>query len=132
ARRMLEAELATRGVGVLVLHGELDIAAQGTVLAPPEPGARRVVLATNVAESSLTLPAVRAVVDTGLAREPRYDASSGLSRLDTVSITQSSATQRAGRAGRLAPGLCIRLWPESQRLEPATRAEIHQVERTPL
>jgi ATP-dependent helicase HrpB len=133
ARRLLEPELAQRGnVSVLTLHGELGMAEQAAVLTPPAPGERRVVLATNVAESSLTLPAVRAVVDLGLAREPRYDAASGLSRLDTVRITQASAAQRAGRAGRLAPGTCLRLWPESQRLEPATRAEIAQVELMPL
>lgn len=85
-------------------------------------------LATNVAESSVTLPGVRVVIDSGLAREPRYDPNSGFSRLQPVAISQASADQRAGRAGRVAPGWCYRLWPQSQRLEPMRRAEIHQVE----
>jgi ATP-dependent helicase HrpB len=117
---------------VLALHGELDPAAQQLALAPPPPGERRIVLATNVAESSVTLPAVRAVVDLGLAREPRFDPASGLSRLETVSISRASADQRAGRAGRVAEGLCLRLWPESQRLDPGIRPELMQVELTPL
>ncbi len=125
-------DVAARGIAVLPLHGELDLAEQRAVLAPPAPGTRRVVLATNVAESSVTLPAVRAVVDTGLAREPRYDPVSGFSRLVTVAIAQPSAVQRAGRAGRVAPGQCWRLWPESQRLERNLRAEILQVELSPL
>ncbi len=108
------------------LHGELGVDEQARLLRPGT--RRRVVLATNVAESSVTLPGVRAVVDSGLAREPRFDAASGMSRLETVTIAQSSATQRAGRAGRVAPGRCYRLWPESQRLDPATRPELHRIE----
>jgi ATP-dependent helicase HrpB len=108
------------------LHGELGVDEQARLLRAGT--RRRVVLATNVAESSVTLPGVRAVVDSGLAREPRFDAASGMSRLETVTIAQSSATQRAGRAGRVAPGRCYRLWPESQRLDPATRPELHRIE----
>jgi ATP-dependent helicase HrpB len=108
------------------LHGELGVDEQARLLRAGT--RRRVVLATNVAESSVTLPGVRAVVDSGLAREPRFDAASGMSRLETVTIAQSSATQRAGRAGRVAPGKCYRLWPESQRLDPATRPELHRIE----
>src|SRR5690606_11949359 len=89
---------------------------------------RRIVLATNVAESSVTLPGVRVVIDTGLAREPRYDPSSGFSRLETVAISAASADQRAGRAGRVADGWAYRLWPASQRLEPNRTPEIAQVE----
>jgi ATP-dependent helicase HrpB len=91
-----------------------------------------VVLATNVAESSITLPGIRAVVDTGLAREPRFDPNSGFTRLDTVSISQASADQRAGRAGRVAAGTAYRLWPQSKRLEPARTAEIAQAELSGL
>ena len=131
-RAALESSLAPRGIAILPLHGELELAAQRAALAPPPDGVRRVVLATNVAESSVTLPAVRAVVDTGLAREPRFDPASGMSRLETVAISQASATQRAGRAGRVAPGRAYRLWPESQRLEPAIRPEIRNVELAPL
>ncbi|WP_460763324.1 ATP-dependent helicase HrpB [Lysobacter fragariae] len=117
-----------RGVDVLQLHGELPVEQQSRVLQPDPDGHRRVVLATNVAESSVTLPGVRVVVDAGLAREPRYDPNSGFARLDVVNIAQASADQRAGRAGRVAEGFAYRLWPQSQRLEPQRRAEIAQVE----
>lgn len=116
----------------LALHGELPVEQQSRVLQPAQDGRRRVVLATNVAESSVTLPGVRVVIDSGLAREPRYDPNSGFSRLDVVNIAQSSADQRAGRAGRVAEGWAYRLWPESQRLEPQRRPEIAQVELASL
>ncbi len=115
-------------VEVLALHGELPVEQQARVLQVAADGRRRVVLATNVAESSVTLPGVRVVIDSGLAREPRYDPNSGFTRLDVVPIAQASADQRAGRAGRLAEGVAWRLWPQSQRLEPQRRAEIDQVE----
>ena len=130
----LLASDGARGVDVLPLHGELPVEQQSRVLqsAPPDEhgraGRRRVVLATNVAESSVTLPGVRVVIDAGLAREPRYDPNSGFSRLDVVAIAQASADQRAGRAGRVAEGWAYRLWPQSQRLEPQRRPEIAQVE----
>ena len=117
---------------VLALHGELPVEQQSRVLQPDPDGHRRVVLATNVAESSVTLPGVRVVIDAGLAREPRYDPNSGFSRLDAVSISQASADQRAGRAGRVATGWAWRLWPQSQRLEPQRRPEIVQVELAAL
>lgn len=119
-------------VDVLALHGDLPVAQQSALLAPAADGRRRVVLATNVAESSVTLPGVRVVVDSGLAREPRFDPGSGFSRLDVVAIAQASADQRAGRAGRVADGWAYRLWPASQRLEPQRRPEIAQVELSPL
>ncbi|UPG94935.1 ATP-dependent helicase HrpB [Luteibacter aegosomatissinici] len=119
-------------VDVVVLHGELSLAEQQLALAPADPGTRRVVLATNVAESSVTLPGIRAVVDSGLAREPRFDPSSGFTRLDTVTISQASADQRAGRAGRVAAGRAYRLWPQSRRLEPSRTAEIEQAELSGL
>lgn len=115
-------------VVVLPLHGELSLEQQTAALAPDPRGRRRIVLATNVAESSVTLPGVRVVIDGGLAREPRYDPNSGFSRLETVAISQASADQRAGRAGRVAEGRAYRLWAESQRLEAQRRAEIVQVE----
>jgi ATP-dependent helicase HrpB len=134
ARGLAAAPLQGGGahLDVLELHGELSLQAQAAALSPAPAGVRRIVLATNVAESSVTLPGVRAVVDLGLAREPRFDPQSGLSRLETVAITQASATQRAGRAGRTAAGRCWRLWPESLRLEAAIRPELAQVELTPL
>ncbi|MFA0924111.1 ATP-dependent helicase HrpB [Xanthomonas fragariae] len=121
-------EVLDSEVQVLSLHGELSVEAQSQVLQPDPQGRRRVVLATNVAESSVTLPGVRVVIDSGLAREPHYDPNSGFSRLDVTTIAQASADQRAGRAGRMASGWAYRLWPQSQRLEPQRRAEITQVE----
>ena len=117
-----------READVLQLHGELPVEQQSRVLQPDPAGHRRIVLATNVAESSVTLPGVRVVIDSGLAREPRYDPNSGFARLDVVNIAQASADQRAGRAGRVADGFAYRLWPESQRLEAQRRPEIAQVE----
>lgn len=114
------------------LHGELSLTEQHAALRPAPTGTRRIVLATNVAESSVTLPGIRAVIDLGLAREPRLDPNSGFTRLETVAISQASADQRAGRAGRVAAGVAYRLWPQSQRLEPSRRAEIAQVELSAL
>ncbi|HLT43414.1 MAG TPA: ATP-dependent helicase HrpB [Luteimonas sp.] len=128
----LEAALGAADADILQLHGDLPVDQQARVLQPAADGRRRVVLATNVAESSVTLPGVRVVVDSGLAREPRYDPNSGFSRLDTVAVSQASADQRAGRAGRVAEGWAYRLWPQSQRLEPQRRAEIVQVELAAL
>lgn len=105
------------------LHGDLPVAEQARLLKPADAG-RRVILATNIAESSITLPGISAVVDSGLAREPRFDPASAMSRLETVMISAPSATQRAGRAGRLGPGVCYRLWAEGQRLERAARPEL--------
>lgn len=129
---MLEASAAAAGSEVLALHGELPVEQQSRVLQPAADGRRRVVLATNVAESSVTLPGVRVVIDSGLAREPRFDPNSGFPRLDVVAIAQASADQRAGRAGRVADGWAYRLWPQSQRLEPQRRAEILQVDLSGL
>ena len=119
-------------VQVLALHGELSLQEQRAALAPAAAGTRRVVLATNVAESSVTLPGIRAVVDSGLAREPRFDPNSGFMRLQTVAISQASADQRAGRAGRVAAGRAYRLWPQSQRLEPSRKPELDYVELSAL
>lgn len=98
-------------VEVLQLHGRAPAAVQDAVLRGPEAGgARRVILSTSVAESSLTVPGVRVVVDAGLAREPRTDHARGLGSLTTVSVSQAAAVQRAGRAGREAPGVVYRCW----------------------
>jgi ATP-dependent helicase HrpB len=96
------------------LHGELDLNAQRAAIEPAPKGIRKVVLATNIAETSLTIDGVRVVIDAGLARVPRFDPGSGMTRLDTQRISRASATQRAGRAGRLEPGVCYRLWSEAQ------------------
>jgi len=128
----IDGDNARGGIHVVPLHGELPLERQSEALSPDPQGRRRVVLATNVAESSVTLPGVRVVIDAGLAREPRFDPNSGFSRLETISISQASADQRAGRAGRVAEGFCYRLWPESQRLDPARTPEIAQTELTAL
>ena len=129
ARRVLSGNKAAE---IVSLHGELSLGEQHAALAPARAGTRRIVLATNVAESSITLPGIRAVIDLGQAREPRFDPNSGFTRLQTVTISQASADQRAGRAGRVAEGVAYRLWPQSQRLEPSRRAEIAQVELSAL
>ncbi len=95
------------------LYGNLSMEEQQLALMPEASG-RKVVLATNIAESSLTIEGVDVVVDTGLAREPRFDPNTGMTRLQTIQVAQSSTTQRAGRAGRLSPGRCYRLWSEDQ------------------
>jgi len=128
AQTVLMQSLERDDVEVVALHGELSLAEQQLALSPAEPGIRRIVLATNVAESSVTLPGIRTVIDSGLAREPRFDPNSGFTRLETVTISQASADLRAGRAGRVAAGAAHRLWPQSKRLEPARTAEIAQAE----
>lgn len=95
------------------LHGGIEASAQRKALAAPAPGKRKLVLATSIAETSVTLEDVRIVVDSGLARRPRYDRGAGLTRLVTERASRAAATQRAGRAARQAPGLAIRLWEEA-------------------
>jgi ATP-dependent helicase HrpB len=95
------------------LHGSLDPAAQRSAIAAPPPGRRKLVLATSIAETSLTLDGVRIVVDSGLARRPRYDRAAGLTRLVTERASRAAVAQRAGRAGRQGPGLVYRLWEEA-------------------
>ena len=125
-------EVVATDVVVLPLHGELSVEKQSEALQPDPQGRRRVVLATNVAESSVTLPGVRVVIDSGLAREPSYDPNSGFSKLEVANISQASADQRAGRAGRVAEGWAYRLWPQSQRLDPQRRPEMALVELAAL
>lgn len=96
------------------LHGTLEPEAQTAALAPAPPGVRKIVLATDIAESSLTIEGVRVVIDGGLARAPRFDPELGASRLETVRISLASADQRRGRAGRTGPGVCYRLWREAE------------------
>jgi len=116
------------------LHGEMDSESQARVLAPPEKHRRRVILATDVAETSLTIEGITTVVDSGLTRKPVFDPNSGLSRLTTQPIPQASASQRTGRAGRLGPGHCYRAWTEAEhRSRPSQRpAEIRQSDLAPL
>jgi ATP-dependent helicase HrpB len=131
--RRVEQFLADRvrsDVDVRLLAGALSLAEQDLALLPSATGRRRVVLSTDIAESSLTVSGVRIVVDAGLARVPRHDLGTGMTRLATVSTSRASADQRAGRAGRTEPGVAYRLW---SKLEHATRrahleAEITQVD----
>ena len=116
-QRLLEGSLPA-GVDVFPLAGALSLAEQDEALAPSRAGRRRVVLSTDIAESSLTVDGVRVVVDAGLARVPRFDQRTGMSRLTTVSTSRASADQRAGRAGRTEPGTAYRLW---SKLEHGTR-----------
>jgi ATP-dependent helicase HrpB len=127
--RRLEPLAAARDLAVLPLYGDLPAEKQDEVLGPV--GRRKVVLSTNVAETSLTIEGVTAVVDTGLARSLRFDARVGMDRLQLVPISQAAADQRAGRAGRTQPGVCLRLWPErTHRQRPA--AEEPEIRRLDL
>ncbi|WP_396207298.1 ATP-dependent helicase HrpB [Gemmatimonas sp.] len=113
-------------VRVHVLHGTMPLAEQDAALATAPMGTRKVVLSTSVAETSLTVEGVRVVVDAGQSRVPRYDATAGLTRLHTVRVSRASADQRRGRAGRVAPGACYRLWDvhEEHGFLASTRPEI--------
>lgn len=128
--QLAEALAGRSDILLCPLHGELDLAAQRAAIEPAPAGKRKVVLATNIAETSLTIDGVRVVVDAGLARVPRFDPASGMTRLDTQRISRASATQRAGRAGRLQPGVCYRLWSEAQHEQLAAygSAEILQAD----
>ncbi|MDB5733997.1 MAG: ATP-dependent helicase HrpB [Alphaproteobacteria bacterium] len=130
--RRTQAALEGLDVTVLPLHGDLPAAAQDLALRPAE--GRRVVLATAIAETSLTVPGVRIVIDGGFRRAPRFDPASGLTRLATERVSRAAADQRAGRAGREAPGLAIRLWTEAAQrgLRPYDRPEILEAELSGL
>lgn len=103
------------------LHGDLPQDAQDRAIAPTPPGRRKIVLATSIAETSLTIEGVRVVIDAGLLRVPRFDPRTGLTRLDTIRVTHDSAEQRRGRAGRLEPGVCYRLWTSAEHQSLAAR-----------
>src|SRR3954465_15657901 len=111
---------------VVALYGALDADTQDRAISPAPPGRRKVVLATSIAETSLTIEGVRIVVDRGLARVPRYEPDVGLTRLETVRVSRAAADQRRGRAGRTEPGICYRLWdePQTASLEAYARPEI--------
>jgi ATP-dependent helicase HrpB len=113
----LAAELAGRvkdpDVDIAPLYGAMDARAQDKAVAPAAPGRRKIVLATSIAETSLTIEGVRVVVDSGLMRVPRFEPDIGLTRLETVRVSRANADQRRGRAGRVEPGVCYRLWEEA-------------------
>lgn len=114
------------GVSIHALYGALDPRAQDAAIAPAMKGARKIVLATSIAETSLTIEGVRVVIDSGLSRRPKFEPGIGLTRLETVRVSRASAEQRKGRAGRVEPGACWRLWDEAETraLAPFDRPEI--------
>ncbi|KHT46473.1 ATP-dependent helicase HrpB [Vibrio sinaloensis] len=116
AIKRVEERLAglPKDIQVCPLYGQLNFAQQQMAIQPAEPGKRKVVLATNIAETSLTIEGIRLVVDSGLERVAKFDLKSGVTRLEQVRIAKPSAEQRAGRAGRLEAGICVRLYSESQ------------------
>lgn len=132
AQRLVDTPRAD--TDVFPLHGSLDTSAQDAALRPSPPGRRKVVLATSIAETSLTIEGVRVVIDCGLARVPAYEPSTGLTRLETVRVSRATADQRRGRAGRLEPGVCVRLWEEGQTraLPPFPTPEILEADLAPL
>ncbi len=123
-----------KDVTVHPLFGNLPPGKQDAAIAPSPEGERKVVLATDIAETSLTIEGVRVVVDSGLVRSPRFDATTGMTRLETVKVSQASADQRKGRAGRVAPGVCHRLWTERthHHLDDHTPPEITNADLAPL
>ena len=113
-QNFLSERVHDASVEIVPLFGALDAAVQDRAIAPAPKGQRKVVLATSIAETSLTIEGVRIVVDSGLARVPRYEPDIGLTRLETVRASRAAVDQRRGRAGRTEPGVCYRLWDEPQ------------------
>ena len=128
--------MASMPAGTLIapLHGQLPPDVQDAAIRPTSEGMRKVVLATDIAETSLTIEGITVVIDSGLARRPRFDPRTGMTRLETVRISRANADQRCGRAGRLGPGTCIRLWSEfdEQRLAADGVPEILEADLAPL
>jgi ATP-dependent helicase HrpB len=122
----LKERVADPSVDIVALFGALEASVQDRAIAPAPAGRRKVVLATSIAETSLTIEGVRVVIDSGLARVPRYEPDVGLTRLETVRVSRAAADQRRGRAGRTQAGVCYRLWEEGQTasLEPYAKPEI--------
>jgi ATP-dependent helicase HrpB len=133
-QRNLEEVGLDRNIRVLPLYGDLEGAAQDAALAPAAAGQRKVVLATSIAETSLTIEGVRVVVDSGMRRYSEFDPTTGMSRLETGKVSQAAADQRRGRAGRLSEGDCYRLWSEGTHasLSAQTPPEILHADLAPL
>lgn len=113
---LLKEKIRNPDVDIAPLYGAMDQRAQDLAVTPAAKGRRKIVLATSIAETSLTIEGVRIVIDSGLARVPRYEPDIGLTRLETVRVSRASADQRRGRAGRTEPGICYRLWEEAASL----------------
>ncbi|WP_423415955.1 ATP-dependent helicase HrpB [Hyphomicrobium sp. B1] len=133
AERLADQALPSN-VDVVPLYGGLDPATQDRAISPAKPGRRKIVLATSIAETSITIDGVRVVIDSGVARVPRYEPDVGITRLETVRVSRASADQRRGRAGRTEPGVCYRLWdePETQGLVPFADPEIRAADLSSL
>jgi ATP-dependent helicase HrpB len=123
---LLKERITDASVDIVALYGALDAREQDRAISPAPPGRRKVVLATSIAETSLTIEGVRVVIDSGLSRVPRYEPDVGITRLETVRVSRAAADQRRGRAGRVEPGVCYRLWdePQTASLDAYTRPEI--------
>jgi ATP-dependent helicase HrpB len=132
--QLLGQQRLDSAVTVLPLHGNLPQEAQDRAIAPGKPGVRKIVLSTSIAETSLTIEGTRLVIDGGLMRVPRFSPQTGMSRLETVRVSKDSADQRRGRAGRLSPGVCYRLWTEQEELyfDPHRVPEIEQADLAQL
>ncbi len=132
--RQLMERLDNVPAELMLLHGDIPAAQQQRILLPEKNHPRRVILATDIAETSLTIEGVSVVVDSGLGRKPLFDPNTGLTRLQTRKISRASATQRAGRAGRLGPGDCYRAWTKSQheQLEAEITPEVLQADLSSL
>ncbi|MCF8503417.1 MAG: ATP-dependent helicase HrpB [Caulobacter sp.] len=133
-RDLLAERMRRADVDLAPLFGAMDPADQDRAISPSPPGRRKVVLATSIAETSLTIEGVRVVIDAGQARVPRFDPASGLTRLETVRVSRAAADQRRGRAGRTEPGVCYRLWDEAETraLVPFARPEILETDLSGL
>lgn len=133
-KRLIEAGLDAEKINLHQLHGGLDPRAQDRAVKQADDGKRKIVLATSIAETSLTIPDIRIVIDSGLARAPRFDPAVGLARLVTERAPISAVDQRRGRAGRIGPGVCYRLWDEAETrgLPAFPRPEILEADLTPL
>ena len=133
-QRTLQESDLDRNVRIMPLYGELEGAEQDAALAPPGAGLRKVVLATSIAETSLTIEGIRVVIDSGMRRYSEFDPTTGMSRLVTGKVSQAAADQRRGRAGRLSAGDCYRLWSEGTHasLTPQTPPEILHADLAPL
>lgn len=131
-QEILESE--KMNVEIFPLYGELSFQKQREAILPHPQRVRKIVLATSIAETSLTIEGIATVIDSGLSRVPKFDPRSGLTKLETVPLTQDAADQRAGRAGRLGPGVCYRLWAKAMHpfLPPARKPEILEADLAPM
>lgn len=130
----LKERISDKSIVLAPLYGAMDVAAQDLALEPAPKGVRKVVLATSIAETSITIEGVRVVIDSGLARVPRFEPDVGVTRLETVRVSRAAADQRRGRAGRTEPGICYRLWdePQTQSLPAFAEPEIRSADLAPL